>query len=311
MKKLIATLLIGSVGCLAFAQVEMTNAPQWQVTLRVTDEGGLPIANASADAGYYIPPPPNATEAESHKTGLTDSNGIIVLTAHSGPAIWYNADKTGYYSTSGSEFDFKNKVGNQWQPWNPTLEVRLKKVINPIPMYAKSVNLGMPVFDKPAGFDLIVGDWVAPYGKGTSADILFTAHLDKRAQLDFDYKLTVNFPNKGDGIQMFSTPDNSGLRSPYEAPDNGYQPEVVRENNERPDKIIKYDNNPNGNYFVRVRTMLDENGNVKSALYGKIYGDFMQFQYYLNPTPNSRNVEFNPRQNLLGGLKSTEQVTAP
>jgi hypothetical protein len=178
-------------------------------------------------------------------------------------------------------------------------------------MYAKSVNLGMPVFDKPAGFDLMVGDWVAPYGKGTRADILFTAHLDKRAQLDFDYKLTVNFPNKGDGIQMFSTPDNSGLRSPYEAPDNGYQPEVVRQNNERPDKILKYDNNPNGNYFFRVRTMLDENGNVKSALYGKIYGDFMKFKYYLNPTPNSRNMEFDPKHSLLGGLKSTEQVTAP
>ena len=70
-------------------------------------------------------------------------------------------------------------------------------------------------------------------------------------------------------------------------------------------------NLPDRNYFFRVRTLLDEHGNVKSALYGKIYGDFMQFAYYLNPTPNDRNVEFDPKQNLLHGLKPTEEVTAP
>jgi hypothetical protein len=70
-------------------------------------------------------------------------------------------------------------------------------------------------------------------------------------------------------------------------------------------------NDPNRDYYFRVRTALDPNGDVKSALYGKIYGDFMQFTYYLNPTPNSRNIEFDPNQNLLGGLQSFEGVSAP
>ncbi len=56
---------------------------------------------------------------------------------------------------------------------------------------------------------------------------------------------------------------------------------------------------------------LDEHGNVKSALYGKIYGDFMQFVYYLNPGANDRNVEFDPKHNLLTGLRSSEEVTRP
>ena len=67
----------------------------------------------------------------------------------------------------------------------------------------------------------------------------------------------------------------------------------------------------NRNYFFRVRTVLDENGKVKSALYGKIYGDFMHFSYYLNPTPNDRNVEFDPKQNLLKKLTPLEAVTEP
>jgi len=34
-------------------------------------------------------------------------------------------------------------------------------------------------------------------------------------------------------------------------------------------------------------------------------------RYYLNPTPNSRNVEFDPKQNLLKSLDPLEQVDAP
>ena len=60
----------------------------------------------------------------------------------------------------------------------------LKKIGKPIAMYAKSVNLGMPIFDKPTGLDLMAGDWVAPYGKGINADVVFEAHLDLFGVLD-------------------------------------------------------------------------------------------------------------------------------
>jgi hypothetical protein len=68
---------------------------------------------------------------------------------------------------------------------------------------------------------------------------------------------------------------------------------------------------------------LDDSGNVKSALYGKIPGNFrfyagtkaptsgMGFDYYLNPTPNDRNVEFDPKRNLITALKPLEGVSEP
>jgi len=43
----------------------------------------------------------------------------------------------------------------------------------------------------------------------------------------------------------------------------------------------------------------------------ELYGDFTQFAYYLNPTPIDRNIEFDPKQNLLQGLQSFEQVRQP
>ena len=37
----------------------------------------------------------------------------------------------------------------------------------------------------------------------------------------------------------------------------------------------------------------------------------MQFSYYFNPIPNSRNIEFDPKQNRLKNLSSLETVVAP
>ena len=66
--------------------------------------------------------------------------------------------------------------------------------------------------------------------------------------------------------------------------------------------------------------MIDEGGKVKSALYGKIDGEFgldainsktcfVLFTYYLNPTSNDRNMEFNPQKNLFTDLTSDERLS--
>jgi phage-related protein len=92
---------------------------------------------------------------------------------------------------------------------------------------------------------------------------------------------------------------------------DGYASQLTRETSALHGQSSKFEFDPNRIYLFRVRTALDQQGNVVSARYGKIYGDFMQFTYYYNPTPNDRNIEFNPKQNLLGGLQAFERVTAP
>jgi hypothetical protein len=173
-------------------------------------------------------------------------------------------------------------------------------------MYAKRVNLGMPALDTPVGFDLMVGDWVKPYGGGLNADLFFTGHIG--GQESGGGSIVVTFPHPGDGIQRFTIPalqQGSALRSPHQAPTDGYEPKfTVNEDQQR-------NHDDSHGYLFRVRTISDERGNVKSALYGKIYGEFMQFTYYLNPVPNSLNLEFDAEQNLVTHLKSFEQVSAP
>jgi hypothetical protein len=319
-KKLIPIIITGNLACSAFAQVEIPNEPKWQITVQVVDEGGFPVADANVSASYYIPPPPNATEAGSRKTGLTDTNGFVTISAHSGPWVGCEVDKAGYYPTSGLNFSFTNRIGDQWQPWNPTGTLILKKVGQPIAMYAKREDAKIPKENEPVGFDLMAGDWIAPYGAGKTADLLFTVHRSIISPQEFDADLKLTFSNQGDGI--IGVPPiaetDSPLVMPRVAAETGYQSTLSWSYHNFTETSV-----PASGYFFRVRTILDENGNVKSALYGKIQGDVkfyvgtkapragIGFNYYLNPTPNSRNVEFNPKQNLLGGLQPFEQVKEP
>jgi len=302
----------------AVAQNDLNQVPKypmWQVTLQVADETGASVSNATAYVTYYVPRAPLAPSQGARKSGLTDLQGLFSATESSSGLIGYGAEKEGYYPSTGMEYEFQKKEGDKWTPWNPIFQILLKKIGNPIPMYAKSVNLGVPVQGKPIGFDLMIGDWVEPFGKGSTADLVFELQTDKKSDRDFDSTLTITFSNPSDGIQTFiaSEPigEGSALRSPHEAPVDGYESKLIERQSEHPGQPSTYDRDKNRNYFFRVRTTLDEHGGVKNAFYGKIYGDFMQFHYFLNPTPNDRNIEFDPKQNLMQDLKSSEQVHEP
>ena len=312
---IISLFLFGSATDCALGQANPWTH-SWKAEVKVLDEQGQPVEGAKVAVWYYVKPPSGQTEASEKAEGVTDTNGVFTASREDSGSVGlgFQAEKSGYYSArTGHEFaEYKDDAVEKY---NPNVTLTLKKVVHPIPMYAQYVAKGPPVFNASVGYDLMVGDWVAPNGKGITTDIVFNGKLDKKAKDDFDYTLVVSFPKPGDGIQEFAVPDmekGSGLRSPHEVPTNGYQFQVVKTMSRHPGQGTKEDmNDPKRNYFFRVRTALDENGNVVSAHYGKIYGDFMQFTYYLNPTPNSRNIEFDPKQNLIQGLQSFEQVTAP
>jgi hypothetical protein len=291
---------------LCCAQAQNFASPEWKAVVKVVDEAGQPVEGANVTVGYYVTPPSGdptriATDA---KRGATDTNGVFSTSGRGGSTdLFFGASKEGYYH-SHLEHEFTKFKANDPAKWNPNVTLLLKRVGKPTPMYARGVNLGVPAFDKTVGFDLALGDWVAPYGKGSHDDIHFNAHIDKRARYDYDYTLTVSFPEPGDGIQEFNVTEfpggGSDLRSSHEAPVDGYRPQWVQTKSARPKLGYSGNWDENRNYYFRVRTVLDEKGHVKSALYGKIYGDFMQFRYFLNPTSNDRNVEFDPKQNLFG-----------
>lgn len=332
MKKL-TYCFIGALAVVCAHTQTLTNiVPPWVATVTVIDENDIPIANANVEISYYIKPPSGKGEAGEKIESLTDTNGIFTAghedTGSSG--LSFRISKTGYYlTTHGHElyqpgqFDDKTVAANR----HPNLTLVLKKIGKPIPMYARKVHIEAPKTNKPVGFDLVEGDWVVPDGKGKQSDFVFQADRRWVSRKDFDCTVKLTFSNPGDGLIPVSIPLNQGseLRMSATAPSEGYAPELSKGLSHTPAngwKDNEREGNKEQNYYFRVRTILDEHGNVKSALYGKIYGDFaldpinskttwILFTYYLNPEPNSRNVEFNPKQNLFKQLSNMEQVKEP
>lgn len=296
-KNLASLIMVGSMGCLFAlrACAETVNTP-----VQVVDQDDQPVAEASL-------------ASDSGDKKLSDENGKAFLEVKK--RTFYNrfyAKKEGYYPTAT---DGKHSpLAKDFDP-SKLVTIRLKQIKNPIPMYAKNLTaeevggLKMPNYDgKSFGYDLVAGDWVVPHGKGVVSDFIFKFEGNEGRVLnleEWEKKITLRFSNEKDGIIAWIGTSEAGrmygseLVSDYEAPKEGYQDTWVQRTWKEKGGYHQTTSNMDRNFYFRVRTKVDEKGNIISAHYGKIYGDFMSFTYYLNPTPNDRNVEFDPKRNLM------------
>ena len=318
-----------------------------KVTVVVTDyESGEDLSGVVVRMGF-VTTHGMGSGPENESECITDSVGKCSVWGYGngGSATVVVMDSPEYYGAWETIEYFRYGSGPIAKPWNPTIQLRLKQKRNPIPMYAMKLSdkrlpeeFRVEVFDRENGgyfegpaetftvaWDLEKGDWVKPHGTGETADFIFTIHREERkeyveklspwhrTQLSCGATVEISFSNDGDGLIPFPVPEEDrhrGLRMPHEAPLKGYG--AWRE---RPAGCPPADMN----HFFRVRTVKDQTGKIISAHYGKIYGDFLvggvgndiTFTYYLNPTPNDRNVEFKPGGNLLTDLIGTQDPYEP
>ena len=322
--------------------------PDAQMTFRVRDDFGNVVTGAPVTVSTFLRWVPGGEfgyDQHDQVMGATDTNGLIVLKLPSKTGnVRYSVSgefdrmnkmefgDTVYYVDRGGALRFTNQVAGKWQPWNAIVDIEIKPVLNPIPMFARKYGetytdrerQSIPEFGKAIGFDLMKGDWVAPHGKGETADFIFTLDCKLGGQTSFrtqifDATLTLGFSNEGDGIQpvYFHPLRGSALRLPRFAPKTGYATNWVKVSFMHED-ASSYKTREDENYFFRLRTRRDESGKTVSALYGKIHGTidyswtrWIKFVYYLNPTPNDRNMEFDPSKNLFTDIPSAEQAGDP
>ena len=303
-----------------YASVGAAAEKEATVRLEVVDEVGEPVPNADMTivfGGYQW-------QQDVKVSMMTNAQGILV--AKGWPKAEYMADvkvtseASGYY-TSSTKAGSATKVDFD-------LNLLIRKKEDPIAMYAKKVELELPEQRKEIGFDFEKGDWVAPYGKGEVADCTF---IGEKAYEDWDnYRTTavMSFPGKEAGMQP-DVPANEGrfkqssFKTSRIAPLDGYQPihKFIRvKKNKFRDGSTK-----EANYIFRSRVVLDEEGEIESCHYGKMIdavsvatksalpdtNPIVSFTYYFNPTPNDRNLEFEPKLNLFSDLDWNEEVSAP
>ena len=291
---------------------------KWRVEVTVLDEVNQPVPSAQVWVAYGIPTGTMESNSWDRIGGVSSTNGTFSAEhANTGSySLGIHAQKSGFYPV---DLVKDLPLPGTEEAWDLKVAVTMAKVGNPIPMFVKRQESKIQKEDQPVAFDLTAGDWVAPFGAGKHPDLFFKASRKVSSESNYEAELQINFPNPGDGIAVMPPREqvNNEFIVVRTAPEQGYEaqrkwnftaatgPEVVP------------------GYFLRIRTQLDENGRVKSALYAKVLGDInfyvgtkapragLAFTYYLNPVVNSRNLEFDPKRNLLQNLRGAEKVDAP
>jgi hypothetical protein len=308
------------------------------VKLRVSDDAGSPVTNAAVD-GCFLDI--SQSGARTSFQGVTDTNGIFLAKGDTVLGVYARFARDGFYpSTVKKTIEYTRRADGKGYEridrWNREIPILFKPIRNPIPMYAKAVEyvqmrknskdrIGPYTLSSLVAYDLLKGEMLPPDGRGTVPDMEFKWKMAIGATnrigraLEYDTLCEIRMPNAVDGICR-GIPDGakgenrnegSAYISAYEAPATGYTNAISFYRNIRGTKAESNDDQ-HYLYYFRIRTQTNEMGQVTNALYGKIYGQINgNFAYFLNPTPNDRNVEFDPKRNLFTNLGEFEQVHRP
>lgn len=263
------------------------------VDLKVIDQDGAPLEGVKADLGFVLP------SGGTNYVNDTDDQGRLSVTRRAAYGVSILLTKPGYYASRR-----RTGYGDQ------TLTMELREIKKPIAMYVHKLRKMRIDTDKEYGYDLKGGDFTPPHGKGEVEDLLVTITGEEKSVWDKELYMKIRFSNPLDGLVPFiiENPENNAKSKPeslyksdYLAPEQGYQHEWGFHEISK-GKKSPYDTNLDRtkNYYFRVRTKTNEEGDIESAHYGKIYGEFFTstITHYFNPTPNDRNVEFDLARNL-------------
>lgn len=282
----------------------MSYGAEFLVHFKVVDERGTPIEGVSFEGWKYLEYDKEHGERYSY---ITDKDGCVSVRGFCGE--WFSAvvRKFGYY-TSSYEIKYPNRaiakslVNGKWQPYGETRTVVLKKIKNPIEMVKAPRRINKAIsFGDWYGYDLVLNDWIVPYGKGEQSDVLVRLGFNaKNDTSDFCTTMDLCFTNNPYcGVYRKSKDIMSEFKSDYAADTNDvYKTEVSFKFERNPHQPMIDTRLDRDSYLVfRIRARVDEEGRLISAHYGKVYGLWSFFgamnvgTLYFNPTPNDTNLE--------------------
>lgn len=292
--------------------------------ITVVGEGGNPIQGAEVLFSYVN------FKNEENRTVKTNENGIAESTGNAELRVNLRVSKEGYYETRYDKSQGTSLGKNE----NHDFNVVLRKIEHPVALHVKKVRTKIPQFGTSSGFDFEIGDWVSPHGSGERTDVLFTVSEITSKKNEYGGLLKVSFPQTEEGILKIDPKEGfiftSEMKMPNEASEGEYQKFLERMEFSYHDES----HDRKCGYFLKVR----QTGNEKDEEtfnYAKLNTDFkfhmgggkyireawrknspteygmLEFTYYFNPTPNDRNLEFDPEKNLFKNLPHSEQVREP
>lgn len=274
------------------------------VVLSVVDEDGTPVPDAKVTVSFTSCAEGNPASSVS---GKTDASGRFPASGWSTWSFGWVVEKEGHYRASGTRelrpFAHSGACPlGLWsaEPINQTVE--LVKAIRPHDMDGRLLFVSVPGMDEEFGFDLVVCDWVPPWGKGDRADMTFFLEDGSSSAASNSWRNTmrVGFPGDGNGVILTNRNNCSMLASPREAPEHGYSPSFesytqIVAGRDRGSRLVTSECLE----VFRIRTSSNPVTGADESLYGKLSGDFywggpkrtVYFHRWINAVPGDRNLE--------------------
>ena len=279
---------------------DYTNPPLSKMAVRIVDETGSPVNNAYVDAWTYW--------KSVTLRGFSDTNGIFRYEDRVYREIGYTVKKEGHYDSLGTAWWPKTL----YEVPSTNFTIVLKRIIEPQQLVYRQLWMPLPRVDEAVPFDMEVGDWVFPDGKGKIADIWVSGTNMWVSSSEFDYHASLTVSNKLDGFISLHVPKKSynevlsKLRPPQRAPEDGYADRLNfhRGKHKEPTGtrwIGAYNNE--WIYVFRTRSETNEVGEIISANVGWMESGGTNvdcekngrlgigIEYYYNPDPHSRSLE--------------------
>lgn len=326
-------LLVWTLTCL-HSEGMMMHPPQatGQITLEVVNSQGKPVPGAKCRVAFVRS---DADGDHDLVEGETDDEGHFCAQGRAYQEAVITVTNEGYYGTLASyEFTRPPSMGmeveqrvnlphhcleiyppqnrgeliaGKWGPWNPIVRLTLKEKRKRIALCLTHKRIWRSEPGRPAGFDLEKGAWVAPYGDGEHADIVLGWQISETNGDQQERKSFVFYvPGASNGLVRMKRDAWSGLSSEYEAPEEGYVPDLGARTGEGARQDLIW---PEDEYlFVRCRVELDSKGRIVHANYAKLYGmrcapdgDLLYLNtgpIWFNPVDGDRNLEYDADRNL-------------
>lgn len=273
------------------------------VNLRICDAlTQVPVSNANVTLAISHPPKEFFGSRWVEGKKVEERNGCVFPFSYplnQDLKCWVTVYKKGYYDTS---YGLSNKRATTD---SVDLTLSLKPVQQPISLIAfnwggEDVKLVYKEGKDVKQYDCLKADWLPPYGEGLKADMEFSLQRYNKNGKTYAW-FSIRFINPYDGFEEVTEyyADSMRIREAPAMKNLQNQLDFIEELHDGFPTHFP----PLKNYAFRVRTQQTPSGELLSAYYGKLYNAFTfnyvkdywacDFEYYLNPTPNNRNLEYN------------------
>ena len=295
-----------------------------RIYVQVADSEGHPVSNAtvtvSFTSGHVVLTDGTARNYES----MTGTNGTAVIKFDCDNShVYWSVKKDGYYTSGPHTAVFK--IDEVFIPpvyYNVIMlehekhvSTTLWKKVNPVPMYAHYPieRRKLPKENGRYGFDLAEYDWLPPHGRGKEADFYVVREYNNLTEAGTFTVGAVEF-ERGCGYYVAKNTGCTSFQTAYHADTNAVFKASMPVLCEHRKGTQEYDYplplvDKNSHVVLRTRAKYDDNGNMISANYSRILGEFSVLpsvsvaESVFNPVPNDANLEFDPERNLYQGKK--------